>query len=172
MEVSQIDALEEKLQREKREPRPSTLLPPTVSASRGSSVPTEQSKATQQSPLHLLLRAAGFKPCPLPGLRLLSCRSRAEKSLTSVHRRNHFHIPTLPEFRLVLYITVTTPPHLGFSLTPSSSTCILHRKNFSGRPQSILSDHCFTTVHFCGKTTLTAANVSRRCPKVCLESHS
>lgn len=83
-----------------------------------------------------------------------------------------FHIPTLPEFPLGLHITVITPPHLGFSLTPSSSTCILQQKNFSGRPLSILSDHCFTTVHFCGKTTLTAANVSRRCPKVCLESHS
>lgn len=79
-------------------------------------VPTEQSKATQQSPLHLLLRAAGFKPCPLPGLRLLSCRSRAEKSLTNVHRRNH---STYRLSQSSLWVCTSPSPPLPILVSPS-----------------------------------------------------
>lgn len=82
--------------------------PATISASRGSNILMEQLKPIKQSPLCLLLRAANFKPCPLPGLRFLYCRSRAEKSPSSIHGRDHFHnslehIVTLPEFPLDLH---------------------------------------------------------------------
>lgn len=168
MEVSQISSLEEKLQREKREPRLSTLLPPSVQAE-GAAFPRNNQKQFS-SPPHHLLRTTDFKPCPLPGLCLLYCRSRAERSLTSVHRRNHFHTDStrVPSGSAHHH---HHPSPSWFLPHTQQFTCILQRKN-SRRPQSVLSDHCFTTAHFCGKTTLTAANVTRRCPEVCLESHS
>lgn len=124
-------------------------------------VPMEQSKATQQSPLHLLLRAAGFKPCPLPGLRLLSCRSRAEKSLTSVHRRNH---STYRLSQSSLWVCTSPSPPLPILVSPSHPAVL--PASFNGRTSPGARSLSYLTIALQQYTSVAKPHWQRRmCPE-------